>query len=614
MSKSTLRVGQELHSDSIVYRIDAILGQGSFGVTYKVTAFTVLKGKLGEELIAASTPKAVKEFFMKEINERDESGSITGMSEGSISYNYARKFRREAENLAGMRHPNIVKVIDFIDANNTYYYVMDYIEGENLNDWLKHHRPDEKEAVDIIMKAAEALRYMHEERHMLHLDLKPGNIMRRSSDGHIFLIDFGLSKHYSDDGQPDTSTTVGLGTEGYAPIEQGKKTSAQNALRPTIDVYALGATLFKLLTGETPPPASDVLEDEDLLPGILQKHGVSPELQGIIVRSMMPSAKKRTQSIAAFMTEIKTKCVYQAETGTSGETDSETTVFEEKPAPTPAPDAKPTPTPVPSPKPSPLKKYGIFVAGLLAGLLVFWLWPKDPQPVNPIEPKIQETTQPQSAVSTTVTNSASSQSQTFTVAGVSFKMVKVEGASTGTFYIGETEVTQALWQAVMGNNPSYFKGSNRPVESVSWNDCDDFISQLNIKTGKTFRLPKESEWEYAAKGGNKSRGYSWSGCNSEDELEQYAWYDKNAYYCGSSSGNSSHPDYGTHNVKSKRPNELGLYDMSGNVWEWCQDLSGAHRVNRGGGWNYNARYCRVSYRSYDTHNFRDYNLGLRLAL
>ncbi len=206
--------------------------------------------------------------------------------------------------------------------------------------------------------------------------------------------------------------------------------------------------------------------------------------------------------------------------------------------------------------------------------------------------------------------------QTFTVGGVSFQMVRVEGKGS-PFYIGETEVTQALWQAVMGSNPSYFKGTNRPVEQVSWDDCKTFISKLNSMTGRNFRLPKEAEWEYAAKGGNKSRGYEYSGCNSESELEQYAWYDKNAYYCGSSSANSSHPDYGTHNVKTKRPNELGIYDMSGNVWEWCEDLydsSGSYRVFRGGSWNFNARNCRVAIRNWYSPVWRYFNLGLRLAL
>lgn len=303
MTKSTLNIGQELHGDNILYRIESVLGQGSFGVTYKAKAFTVMKGKFGEELVEVNTPKAIKEFFMKEVNERDESGSITGMSEGSLSYNYAQKFKKEAENLAGMNHPNIVKVIDFIAANNTYYYVMDYIEGENLNEYLKHHKMTEQEATNTIKEVAKALKYMHEDKHMLHLDLKPGNIMRRKSDGHIFLIDFGLSKHYNEDGQPETSTSVGLGTPGYAPIEQANSKNAKQ-FRATLDVYALGATFYKLLTGQTPPSADELVSDEDILESELTKLGINRVLVSTIVHSMRPSVKYRTKDIEGFLGDL----------------------------------------------------------------------------------------------------------------------------------------------------------------------------------------------------------------------------------------------------------------------------------------------------------------------
>ena len=128
------------------------------------------------------------------------------------------------------------------------------------------------------------------------------------------------------------------------------------------------------------------------------------------------------------------------------------------------------------------------------------------------------------------------------------------------YYIGKYEVTQALWKAVMGNNPSEFKGDNLPVEQVSWKDCQKFLSKLNRITGKMFRLPTEAEWEYAARGGNKSRGYQYSGSNN---LLDVAWYDDN-------SGRK------THAVGTKQPNELGIYDMSGNVCEWCQDWYGKY--------------------------------------
>jgi len=324
MANSTLNIGKELHGDNILYRIESVLGQGSFGVTYKAKAFTVMRGKFGEELVETNTPKAIKEFFMKEVNERDESGSITGMSEGSLSYNYARKFKNEAENLAEMSHPNIVKVIDFIAANNTYYYVMDYIEGENLNEYLKHHKMTEQEATDIIKEVAKALKYMHEEKHMLHLDLKPGNIMRRKSDGHIFLIDFGLSKHYNEDGVPETSTSVGLGTPGYAPIEQANSKSAKQ-FRTTLDVYALGATYYKMLTGQTPPSADELVSDEDIVKEELRKCGIDEKTISVVVNAMKPNVRQRTQSVDGFM-----KALNADDTVVDVEPDEVTVISEEQ--------------------------------------------------------------------------------------------------------------------------------------------------------------------------------------------------------------------------------------------------------------------------------------------
>ena len=183
-----------------------------------------------------------------------------------------------------------------------------------------------------------------------------------------------------------------------------------------------------------------------------------------------------------------------------------------------------------------------------------------------------------------------------------------------SYYIGETEVTQALWKAVMGNNPSHFKGDNLPVEEVSWNDCQEFIRKLNEITKRTFRLPAEAEWEFAARGGNKSRCTQYSGSN---DIGEVAWYDGN-------SGGKTHP------VKTKKANELGIYDMTGNVWEWCQDrygsygsgtethptgaTSGTDRVDRGGSWNEIARYCRSSDCSSNAPDDRYYGLGFRLVL
>ena len=279
-----LIIGTLLHGGT--YKIEKVLGQGSFGITYLAE-----HTNLGKKV-------AIKEFFMKELNSRGEDGSITGMSDSSLSQNYCQKFKKEAINLSRLDHPNIVRVTDSFSENGTFYYVMDFIEGQNLNDYIKSHYIDEAEAVSIIESVADALIYMHEEKHMLHLDLKPGNVMRRN-DGHIFLIDFGLSKHYSTDGQPETSTTIGLGTAGYAPIEQSNQ-AKNGEFRPTIDVYALGATFYKLLTRETPPPASDLVSDDELLENKLREKGLSDNLIKVVTEAMCPNVRKRTQTIKEF--------------------------------------------------------------------------------------------------------------------------------------------------------------------------------------------------------------------------------------------------------------------------------------------------------------------------
>ena len=226
----------------------------------------------------------------------------------------------------------------------------------------------------------------------------------------------------------------------------------------------------------------------------------------------------------------------------------------------------------------------------------------------------------------------------FMVDGVKFKMVGVQGGTfqmgsnngedrekpvhnvtLSSYYIGQTEVTQALWKAVMGSNPSSFKGDNLPVETVSWNDCQTFITELNQLTGKHFRLPTEAEWEFAAKGGIKSKGYIYSGSNT---LSNVAWYFK--------THTDTFPDhFGTFPVATKSSNELGIYDMSGNVWEWCHDwfifysscsqtnpvgTSGSSHVVRGGSFCDVAMDCRSACRRGYAPGYRDCVIGLRLVL
>ena len=237
-----------------------------------------------------------------------------------------------------------------------------------------------------------------------------------------------------------------------------------------------------------------------------------------------------------------------------------------------------------------------------------------------------------------VTTKASYSNGTLTVNGIKYNMVWVEGGTfrmgatseqgsdargdekpvhsvtLSGYYIGKTEVTQALWEAVMGSNPSYFEGDDLPVEHVSWDDGQEFIRKLNSLTGEHFRLSTEAEWEFASRGGNNSRGYKHSGSNYIDNV---AW-------------NWDNSEFSTHPVATKLPNELGIYDMTGNVWEWCSDwygkyssgaltnpkgpYDGSDRVIRGGSWGNGASTCRSSFRSQASHGYRSDYLGLRLSL
>ena len=551
------------------YKIIKTLGQGGFGITY-----LALQSGLERQV-------AVKEFFMKELCERDANNSHVTLGTARMREQVVRfreKFLKEARNIAKLNHPNIVRIIDVFEENGTAYYVMEYAEGGSVADKLKAQETlPELVAIRYVKQVANALSYIHQ-RNMSHLDVKPGNIMLTENDD-VVLIDFGLAKQYDSATGNQTSTTpVGI-SDGYAPMEQYKQ-GGVGAFSPETDIYALGATLYKMLTGVKPPSASDVMEDGVPLDE-LKKVGSSAHIIDLIVHAMKPRKKDRIHTAEEFLQGMEKKEIAQQ--------DDSTTV-----------------------------------------------------------------------VIATVDNAAEEAQKesvkTFTVNGVSFDMIRVEAGTftmgatpemkdpfddetphqvtlTNDYYLGKTVVTQKLWKVVMGKrevkpsllgkmfgaktrfediNPSFFIGDNLPVECVSWHDCQTFISKLNALSRMRFRMPTEAEWEFAARGGKKSLHYEYSGSNNLDEV---AWY----------SGGSSH------DVAVKKANELGFYDMSGNVWEWCSDwykknygsskqtdpsgpASGSYRVIRGGGWSIVAWRCRSSYRDYGSPDFSDYDLGLRLAL
>ena len=568
------------------YRIERYLASGGFGNTYVATD-TRFNGLV-----------AVKEFFMRGTNHRaaDHSTVVVSNAVNQAGFDaQLDKFRCEAQRIFTLRNDHIVHVIDLFDANGTSYYVMDFIDGESLSARVKQAPLSEAQARDVAGQLLDALDTVHRAG-FFHLDVKPGNIMI-DRKGHCTLIDFGASKQLSAMERTSLSSSGMAYTPGYAPIEQeGQRTKS---IGPWTDLYAVGATLYHLLTGQTPPEVDpDDTGDDGRM--FVYPAGVSMQMQKAISRLMNPSPRRRPQNVE------------QAKAVLAG-----------------GKVAKPH-------NPSGGRKKLWFIVGAVAVCLaiavIFLLRPSD-------------STAPTEIPLTQKDFVAPDTERTYTVNGVSFKMIPVEGGTftmgatseqdnpydnespahevtLSGFCIGETEVTQALWRAVMGTNPSEFKGDSNPVERVSWNDCQTFIDRLNAATegqrpaGCSFRLPTEAEWEYAARGGNKSRHTQYAGSNNVGNV---AWYDDY-------SGGKTHP------VAQKSPNELGLYDMSGNVWEWCQDRNdenyysrspsnnpcnntkGSDRVIRGGGWYCNAWGCRVAYRVCGGPDDSGRDLGLRLAL
>lgn len=587
---------QALHSGTTLqggkYIIKQVLGLGGFGITY-LAENTMLNGKV-----------AIKEFFFREYCERDESTSyVTIPTSGNrqLVERFKQKFVKEARTIFRLNHPNIVRILDIFEENGTAYYVMDYIEGESLAEMVKRRGSiPEAEAIGYIREVAKALTYIHG-KSINHLDIKPANIMKRKDNGQILVIDFGVAKQYDAETSEGTTTTpVGI-SHGYSPAEQYLRNGVQT-FSPQSDVYSLAATLYKLLTGDTPPEAMNVL-DAGLPTQSLVAKGISPTVVTAI-EAAMQSRQKHTKTIDVFVSNLG-----EVADAKNPKKDNH---FIDRPfgggTESPFIDNNNSKTV--------LKKKvfwaSVFSVVVILICLIFYFL-----------------TISKNRFSDVIDNNV------LTVNGVSYRMVPVKGdtfqmgatsqqenpdddeipvhaVTLSDYSIGETEVTQGLWMAVMGSNPSKYKGEDLPVENVSWEDCQSFIERLNILTGAQYRLPTEAEWEYAARGGNMSRNTQYSGSSIVDDV---AWYGNNCKE--------------TCPVKTKIPNELGIYDMCGNVWEWCQDwsgkyssnseinpkgpVSGSHRMTRGGSWCDSARYCRSANRNGIDPLSCSSNLGFRLA-
>ena len=562
-------------------------------------------------------------------NEIHKAAAVKILNEDlSHNANIVERFRNEAEIMVKLDHPNIRQVFGYGSIDGRPAIVMEYLDGADLKARMKSgQRFTQEELVKWWNQLVDALNYTHQ-KGVVHRDIKPGNIFVDKA-GNVKLLDFGIAKVR--DSISSTQTGQKLGTLMYMSPEQVRDSKH---LDYHTDLYSLAVTFVHLLSGRKPYD-SDTSSDFDIQLSIVSKpldlSGVAASWQGFLAPYLEKEPAKRPA-----LKHFETMPIAGKELGK----DDDATVCD---APQPQPKTQPsTKAPQGGLEPltrtlgdKPKSKKGLWIGLGIAAVAVATLVAilllnnkgengSDTNAQNKVVVEQPNVVVEQPANGDDLIIPVNSVNITMkSVAGGTFQMGSddseadsdekpVHSVTVSTFYMGETEVTQALWKAVMGTNPSYFKGDNLPVEQVSWNDCQDFIRKLNQLTGMNFRLPTEAEWEYAARGGNQSNGYKYAGSNN---IGSVAWYADNS---------------GTHAVKGKSPNELGLYDMSGNVYEWCSDWkdsyssgsqtnpkgpsSGSGRVLRGGSWASFAEFCRVSNRSGYDPDFGDGDRGFRLVL
>ena len=563
-----------------------------------------------------------------------------------------RLFTEELSIVYNLNHSNLLKPHHFDECGGCPYLVLPYCERGSSQRLIG--KLTEEEAWRFLHDVSAGLEYLHaKEPPVIHQDIKPDNVLLDAS-GTFMITDFGISTRARSTLRRSVSHAEHSGgtMEYMGPERFGEKPAPIKAS----DIWSLGATLFELLTGSVPFVQ---------LGGILQMNGaLLPAIEG-------PWSERLKEVVKACLS----KDPWDRPTAHALREYVESFWRGENP------ELKKTgegqylrPQEVPAvPQRSYWKWIGFVCILLICGVGIGYYFsrpvesgigiPKVEGEVRqteerrilneneerpqreeesvhqPAEREVLKPTKGQVARNGLLINWSSSVTpkQKEVLSRLVGNMVQVKGGrfqmggtpeqgsdaynnekpvhevTLSDYYMGKYEVRQSEWEAVMGNNPSRFKGADLPVEQVSWEDCHEFIGRLNALTGLSFKLPTEAQWEYAARGGNLSKGYKYSGSNN---LGEVGWYESNSGNC-------------THRVGEKQPNELGLYDMSGNVWEWCEDWSGVYSVTpqrdplgaaggssqvlRGSCWIGEARYCRVSYRDGSTPGNRFSILGFRLV-
>jgi formylglycine-generating enzyme required for sulfatase activity len=581
------------------YRTIGFLGKGGFGRTY-----------LAEDI--------------DKLNQRCVVKQLAPNVQGTWAINKAVElFQQEARQLQQLgQHPQIPSLDAYFEEDNYLYLVQQFIDGDNLLKLLqKHGSWQESQVKQLLLEILPVLKFIHEQK-ILHRDIKPENIMRRHSDGLFVLIDFGVSKELS--GTIMSRQGTRIGSEGYAPLEQIKGGEAY----PASDLFSLGATAFHLLTGVY--PLGLWVEYGYSWTANWQQHLKKPidnKLELILSKLLAKDIQQRYRSADEVLRD-----------------------FQRQTPPPPPPPPPPSPPTIISTN----TRRGFLQLASLAGggfalaLLSQNLLNKKSPSRNALKTFNFETVTVNSTGQ--IANRRQGQARVFIENignGITLDMVAIPGGSfvmgspnteagqyndegpqrtvnIPPFFMGRYEVTQEQYQAVMGNNPSSFKGAKRPVENVSWDDAVEFCRKLSQKTGHAYRLPSEAEWEYACRAGTTTPFYF--GDTITPDLVNY----NGNYPYGSAPKGLDRQQ--TTDVGSFPPNPFGLYDMHGNVREWCSDkwhdnYNGAptdgsswetgtdnDRVRRGGSWNYGAVYCRSADRVRYSAGLRYWNLGFRVAL
>jgi eukaryotic-like serine/threonine-protein kinase len=612
------------------YKIIKLLGSGGFGDTY-----------LAIDIDLPNHPKCVVKHLKPNSNP-------------AVLQVVRRLFESEAQVLyrLGNDHDQIPRLFAHFEEQGEFYLVQEFVDGEDLSqEIISGQRLSETEVTKLLREILEVLAVVHQ-KNIIHRDIKPQNLMRRRQDGKIVLIDFGAVKELNTiivNTQGQTSVSVVVGTPGYMPIEQA-------AGQPQLcsDVYAVGILGISALTGlkahelPTDPTNGEVIWRKSA--------NVSDKLAVVLSKMVSYHFRDRYPSAESALQALKQP---------------------QKPPSPPRPVPQP---PKPQPTPHVSRRQVIKTAGWLAGgfgLAVVGnrlLFPSGSGDITNTTPMTSETVPPIAQTPVSTSSPASNRLQTFTFEtvtvnargkitnrrnlqaryfaedlgnGVTLEMVEIPGGTftmgsppteaqrredegpqrqvrVPDFFMGKYPVTQAQYQAIMGKNPARFQGERKPVQRVSWDDAVEFCQKLSQKTGKTYRLPSEAEWEYACRAGTTTPFYF--GKTITTDLVNY---DGNYPYGSAPKGVYRQR---TTNVGNFPPNSFGLYDMHGNIWEWCQDTyktnyKGAptdgiayesgnnndYRLLRGGSWNDAAWNCRSALRSWLARANSSYDVGFRVV-